>query len=192
MESIFILIIYFAVCAFIGWLVEQPYAIRDKNKFENFGILTGPFVPIYGFVALVAYFLSLILFYIPLPAQLLIYFIIPTLIEFNTSFFLEKFFRIKLWDYSNYRCNLKGRICLRLSVLWGIFLIMGVYFLQPIVITKVLTIPQLWIRGIAILFLIFIITDFIFSIKRLTKIIPKGVKLYIKNKVPLKDDSRKS
>lgn len=34
--------------------------------------------------------------------------------------FLEKCFKIKLWDYSTNKYNLKGIICLRMAIIWGI------------------------------------------------------------------------
>lgn len=184
-ESIWNLIIYFAICSFMGWIIEQPSAIARKGRPQNLGILTGPFVPIYGFVALIAYFLSLILFNLLFPLQLLIYFIIPTIIEFATSFFLEKFFKIRLWDYSRFKFNLNGRICLMLSILWGIFLVLGVYFFQPFVLDKISKIPEIATIIISILVSVFLLIDFIFSVKNLIKNIQKEINIYIKKGIIL-------
>lgn len=68
----------------------------------------GPYCPIYGVVLLVvnsfSYFNDLLLF--------IISFIIIGLTEYITSFFLEKIFNGRWWDYSNRKYNLNGRVCL--------------------------------------------------------------------------------
>lgn len=185
MESIWNLIIYFAVCAFIGWGIEQPIAITKKRRLQNLGVLSGPFVPIYGFVGVITYFFSLILFNFPFQFQLLVYAMIPTVIEFFTSFFLEKFFKIRFWDYSKFKFNLNGRVHLILSILWGILLIIGVYFFQPLALRKILDIPETARIIISILILIFLLTDFIFSVRHLVKRIKKEINVYIRKGILL-------
>ena len=54
----------------------------------------------------------------------LIAIVILSILEFITGFILDKFFHLKLWDYSKYKFNIKGYICIQYSLMWGfLFLI---------------------------------------------------------------------
>ncbi len=43
--------------------------------------------------------------------------VITSTLEYLTSFVMEKMFHTRWWDYSRYRFNLNGRICL-LNAVW--------------------------------------------------------------------------
>ena len=44
---------------------------------------------------------------------------------------MEKLFHTKWWDYSNYKMNLNGRVCMRNSLLFGLMGMLAVHFVQP-------------------------------------------------------------
>jgi len=56
----------------------------------------------------------------------------PTIVEFVSSYLLEKIFGLRLWDYSKQPLNLRGRICLLFSVYWAILTVLTIRFIEPI------------------------------------------------------------
>lgn len=118
-RPIYATVILILIYSFLGWIVEVLYAYYKRGHFVNRGFLYGPFCPIYG-ISITA----IVTLLKPLEQNVFIIFIgsvaITTLAEYFTSSILEKFFDSKWWDYSNKKFNLKGRICLSFSLLWGI------------------------------------------------------------------------
>ena len=51
------LIISFGLYSFIGWIIEVIYRSREQKKLVNPGFLYGPFLPIYGFGAVLVIYL---------------------------------------------------------------------------------------------------------------------------------------
>ncbi|MBR6242305.1 MAG: hypothetical protein IKQ90_02280 [Ruminococcus sp.] len=123
---------YFYIYAFFGWCLEVAYQAVEHGKFINRGFLNGPYCPIYGFgVILVAGTLY------PLKENIIILYagsvVLTTALEFVTGFILEKVFHQHWWDYSEERFNLKGYICLKFSLLWGVACLVAVRLIHPAV-----------------------------------------------------------
>lgn len=143
-ELVWIFIIY----AFIGWCTEVSYAALNTGKFVNRGFLNGPYCPIYGCgVVIVVAILT------PLKENLLILFlgsvILTTILEFVTGYILEKIFHNKWWDYSNNPFNIKGYICLKFSILWGLACTFVMDVIHPIIYKAITWIP--FIPGLILL-----------------------------------------
>ena len=83
----------------------------------------------YGFAG--AALAILYFFDISLSWNLVIIFIIPTLIEFIIGYSYFKTKKIRLWDYSREKFNLMGIICLRFSLVWFIVSAAYYYMLLP-------------------------------------------------------------
>ncbi len=128
-------ILFFFIYSVMGWLWETVYCSLKAGKFIYRGFLTGPYCPIYGFgIIMVLYFIepfhnNLILLYVFST-------IIVTLLEFFTSYFLEKIFHTTWWDYHNVPFNIQGRIALPVSAFWGVGCVLVVRVIQPFV-TKI-------------------------------------------------------
>ncbi|EYE87664.1 hypothetical protein Q428_12170 [Fervidicella metallireducens AeB] len=141
LPGIYYLFFYFVIYAFMGWCLETVYATLKKGKFVNRGFLNGPFCPIYGFGVL-----TLIIFLYPLRNNTVILFlgsvILTSILEYITGFLLEKFFHATWWDYSENKFNIKGRVCLRFSIYWGIFSVIVLKIIHPYVNNLVLLIPE--------------------------------------------------
>ena len=114
-EAVWIFLIY----AFLGWCCEVAFAAVNKGKFVNRGFLNGPVCPIYGFGMLIV-----VLCLWSLRDKPFLLFLgsaaLTTALEFVTGFVLERFFHDKWWDYSDMPFNVKGYICLKFTVLWGL------------------------------------------------------------------------
>jgi len=123
---------YFVIYAFFGWCLEVIYQAIELGRFINRGFLNGPYCPIYGFgMIIVTGALQ------PIKENILVlYFgsvILTTVLELVTGFVLEKIFHQNWWDYSDERFNLKGYICLKFSLLWGIACLVAVRLIHPFV-----------------------------------------------------------
>lgn len=135
----------FLFYSIIGWLYEEILEVFIyKSGFTNRGFLFGPYLPIYGFGAL----LLLSLFYPMKKKQQFSYatpfavflggMIMATLVELLASYALS-YFNLELWNYNNYPFNFQGRIALNPSIRFGLGSIFFLYVLQPIfdkIITK--------------------------------------------------------
>ena len=58
-------------------------------------------------------------------------FVLASLLEYSTGMFFEKVYKKKLWDYSRFRYNVGGYICLPFSLLWGALSVVTVMFADP-------------------------------------------------------------
>ena len=134
MNFLMVLFLYFIYCM-IGWVWETTYESIRGKKFVNRGFLNGPYIPIYGFGG-VAILLFLQRFEAPLLSfrTVQIYFagtIGATIMEYVTSYVLEKVLKARWWDYSDYRFNLNGRICLIASIFWGVVAVAAIDIINP-------------------------------------------------------------
>lgn len=147
----------FIIYSFIGYIAEVIYATTYYKKITNRGFLFGPLCPIYGVGALlIIYTLSR---YYNDPVIVFVFgIIITSLVEYYTSYILEKFFHNKWWNYSDKPFNINGRICLFNSLLFGIGSLLIVYVANPLIIVflKSFTVKALNISSLVI-FIIFII-----------------------------------
>jgi len=120
----------FTIYSFVGWLIEVVYRSTTQRRLVNAGFLYGPFVPIYGFGAVTVLGLHIVLADLNILLQALIYGLAISGLEYLTGATMERVFGLKLWDYSDNRFNLKGRICLTFSLAWtGIVLL--ALFIHP-------------------------------------------------------------
>lgn len=147
-QNFYELVWIFIVYAFIGWCTEVSYATLDTGKFVNRGFLNGPYCPIYGCgVVIVVAILT------PLKENLFILFVgsflLTTVLEYITGFLLEKVFHNKWWDYSDKPFNVKGYICLKFSIYWGLACTFIMDVIHPIIYGVITWIP--YTAGVIIL-----------------------------------------
>ena len=173
MQMLSVIVNYFLWYIFysvVGWIIETSlFAIRDK-KFVKRGFLFGPLCPIYGTGAVMCTALmygKITNFFVLFAVGL----VLCDAVEYVTSFVLEKAFHSKWWDYSNQRFNIKGRICLVSSLLFGAGVALLIKFIQPFVADVTESIP-LNVR-IALAFVIYsiLIIDVAFTIQSLKNVV---------------------
>lgn len=135
------LIWLFLIYAFLGWCAEVVFVALDTKSFDNRGFLRGPVCPIYGVgVTGIALLLS------PLAHTWLTLFVVSviltTLLELIAGIILKKLFHHEWWNYSQFRFNFHGYICLRFSLLWGVGCLFVVKLLHPLVMLFILWLPH--------------------------------------------------
>lgn len=131
-------VLYFFIYSFLGWLMETVQDTVRKKHFVNRGFLTGPICPIYGCGVLLMLLLLLPVrdripeLAVALPVIFLAGAALASMVEYVTSWAMEKLFHARWWDYSHMRFNLSGRICLWISLAWGALATGLLYFVQPL------------------------------------------------------------
>jgi uncharacterized membrane protein len=75
-------------------------------------------------------------------------------------------FNTKWWDYSQYKFNIKGRVCLLNSLLFGILSLIGVRFIHPFLLHGMQNIHYAVIKGVSILLLVYFCIDLFYSVKK--------------------------
>ena len=135
-ESLFNLILLFFAYAFLGWCIEVTLKYFQFHRFINRGFLTGPWLPIYGsgaaLITIAVKGLS------PLESSVgttfMVSFILCGVVEYMTSFVLEKRFHARWWDYSQKPMNLHGRVWIGNLILFGLGGVLIVEMINPLLL----------------------------------------------------------
>lgn len=176
LHTIEIYFLLFISYAFLGWCMEVTCKSIQYKKFINRGFLIGPYCPIYGWGALAI--TILLKRYMEEP---LVLFVMSTLIcsiiEYLTSYFMEKKYHARWWDYSNKKFNINGRICLETLIPFGILGVAIMYGTNPILFKLYNQIPQLVINILTVILFIGFIVDNIISSNIISSINVEGNKL---------------
>lgn len=168
MKLIFEYITIFLIYSIIGWLVESTFVTIQTKKITNRGFLIGPYCPIYGWGSLI-----MTLYLEPYKNNIITVFllsvIICSILEYLTSYFMEKLFKTRWWDYSNKKFNLNGRICGENALLFGLGGVLIIYLVHPFITAILLKINQTILQIITIIILILFIIDTIISLNIVNK-----------------------
>lgn len=134
------LIWLFLTYSFLGWCLEVSLAAVKRRHLINKGFLNAPFCTIYGTAAVgFALFLPELqdsLFFLFLGGML-----IASFLEYWSGRTMERIFHRKWWDYSEYRWNLDGYVCLYYSIIWGISAVLMMKFTNPLLLQLLPLIP---------------------------------------------------
>ena len=153
----------FFIYSFLGWILEVIYYGVTEERFINRGFLSGPLCPVYGLA-----FYAAVWIFAPLSNNFFIIFFgmaaACTFVELIAGEILYHTFHMRWWDYSDYKLNYKGYICLRFFIYWGIAASLGIYVLHPAVLQLVthITLPVKAVLLIA--FTGIMITDIVVTI----------------------------
>ena len=115
----------------------------QQHRLVNRGFLNGPLCPIYGTGAILGVAIlgnvhnPIIIFLISMVGA--------TILEYTTSWVMEQLFHARWWDYSNFRFNLQGRVCLLGALIFGLGGVGVVLGSQPYVerVTDMIPLPML-------------------------------------------------
>lgn len=135
--------LWFLFYSFVGWMYESILVSCQQHRLVNRGFLNGPLCPIYGTGAILAVAIlgnvhnPIIIFLISMVGA--------TILEYTTSWVMEQLFHARWWDYSNFRFNLQGRVCLLGALIFGLGGVGVVLGSQPYVerVTDMIPLPML-------------------------------------------------
>ena len=170
----------FMIYAILGWCMEVTCKLIQYKRFINRGFLIGPYCPIYGYGAILITFLlkkytndPIALFFMAI--------IICGILEYLTSYFMEKIFKARWWDYSQKKFNINGRVCLNTIIPFGLLGLFIMYVSNPFFISKIEMLPQMWLSILFWALLAIYIVDNIVSgiviryVKKTEKIVGKDL-----------------
>ena len=158
------LVAAFCIYSVLGWLVESIYMSICNHRLTNRGFAKGPFCPIYGFGALVGYFLLRPFAGNPVLLYLTGAFI-ATVFEYLVGRAMLRIFGEVWWDYREKPFNYQGIVCLESTIAWGFYAVSIIGYLHKAVMNMATWYtygPGLWVlRIIIILFTIDFLHQFL-------------------------------
>lgn len=157
------LLISFYVYGFAGWVWESFICpVITGGKIKNSGFLNGPIVPIYGVGAL-----SVSLLFSVHETYLSIFIggaFVACVIEYFTSWAMEKLYHRRWWDYSDKAFNVNGRVCLEGFLVFCLFSVVAVKFIQPALMERILNHGMLMLVVVATSLTTLLVLDMIVTI----------------------------
>ena len=129
----------------------------------------GPWCPIYGFGAV---FISLLLSRRaedPL-AVFGLAILICGILEYSTSYMMEKIFHARWWDYSTKKFNLNGRVCAGTLLPFGLLGLLLVYAITPVMFSCFDLLSETMIQIICLSLSLLFLADITISTTTLVKI----------------------
>lgn len=172
------LILLFFAYSLLGWCIEVVLKYQEFHRFINRGFLTGPVCPIYGSgAALITVFVGGLT---PLESGLgttfALSFVICGVLEYLTSYVMEKRFHARWWDYGQKPMNLHGRVWIGNLVLFGLGGVAIIHMLNPLLYKALDAFPMTAKEIVAGILLAVFAADYI-----LTHFVLKLVKLGVEN-----------
>lgn len=172
----YMIVFFFFIYSFLGWISEVGYAYHNRKIFVNRGFLFGPLCPIYGSSLVLVIVLTN-----EIKSNLLLLFIFATIItsalEYFTGVILENLFKLKWWDYTDDPFNLHGYICLHFSIMWGVVTTVIIKIIHPVINSLVLAIPTFITIPLFYVLVFLVLLDFCFTLKSLIQLKPIIVEL---------------
>ncbi|MGM9566733.1 MAG: hypothetical protein ACI3W6_00950 [Clostridia bacterium] len=163
MEIIASWFLYFIIYSILGWAAETVYCSIPQKHFVERGFLRGPLCPIYGAGAVII-LRSLEPYIDNIPALFILGLILTSILEYITSFLMEKLFHMRWWDYSEHRFHINGRVCLLNSVLFGLLCVVLTEVIHPPIEDLVHRLPDTALFIIAAALFLLFIADVIVSV----------------------------
>ena len=156
-------IYFFIVYAFVGWIIEELFAIIKQGRFVNRGFISGPVCPKYG--------LCMILIINDLKdlssrpmLQFMICIVIVAVFEYVTGVVLKLVTGKRFWDYSDEKWNLNGYICAGMTLIWASLAILTLWFLHPFLYMLYEIIPFKIMKVIQIIALCVFLLDMVVTL----------------------------
>ena len=163
---------WFGLFSVLGWVYECTYCAIKNRRWDNRGFLFGPVCPIYGFgvVAVVAVAQAL-----PRGGGDVAWWQVflggaagSAILEYGTSYVLERFFHARWWDYSNIPLNLNGRVCLPFALGFGAVGTLLYYFACPAIAAATPSLPLVAWELLALLTVSLMSADLALTLSTLT------------------------
>lgn len=158
-RNLFFLFMFYSI---VGWILEVLNSVVQEHKFVNRGFLIGPYCPIYGFGCVM---ITICLWnntqdFVGLFLKSVF---ICSVLEYVTSYLMEKIFKYRWWDYSNRRFNINGRICLETMIPFGLGACLIAKVINPFLFKVIGNMNETLSLVLFIVLLVIILIDTVFS-----------------------------
>lgn len=159
-----LLFLLFFAYSVIGYLIEVTYIFFNSGEVNfNRGFLFGPYLPIFGFGAVI---ISLLFsqyadnVFVLFSASM----VICCGLEYFTSIIMENIFHVRWWDYSDRKYNVDGRFCLENGIMFGFGGIVFIKFINPFVVSIITKLSVSNVINIGTVLFIIVLCDFCLSV----------------------------
>ena len=166
-------IVIFFMFAFLGWVWESIYCTAKDRMWANRGFLYGPVCPIYGCGGIIGLFACDLAKGGVLPQlspwqMFAAGFAVSMILEYPTSWILEKLFHARWWDYSRVPLNINGRTSVPTSIAFGAVSIPIMKTILPAADTLIEAVPESTINLAALLLVAVFSADTTLTVSALT------------------------
>ena len=164
--------VYFVIFSVMGWIYESIFCSIKARKWENRGFLYGPVVPIYG-----AGGVGLMIVIDLLAAKdvtmtgwqlFLVGCVGSFVLEYGTSWTLEKLFHARWWDYHYMPLNINGRVCLPYTICFGMAALLVNYAILPFTLNITSWITPILFEFFGLIFIALMAADGTLTVTALT------------------------
>lgn len=170
MEILVYIFLIFFIYSVIGYIVEiLSVSLIEKKFIFSRGYLIGPYLPIFGFGSVIIT-LCLNKYQNDIVALFILAMFFCCTLEYFTSFFLEKIFKLRWWNYKDKKYNLNGRICLETGIMFGFGGIAIEKVTNPLIFTFLNIFSLNTLEIIAFILFLIIICDFVVSTYAIVKL----------------------
>ena len=134
LSLLWMLVLEFFLFSCLGWVMEVTLKYIQFHRFINRGFLIGPYCPIYGWgvVTVTLVVGGLAVRRGTLGETFLAGMVLCGALEYFTSWYMEKRFHARWWDYSQKPMNLHGRIWIGNLLLFGAACVVIVHVIDPV------------------------------------------------------------
>ena len=161
--------ILFLIYSIIGWVMEVIFTLFKDKTLVNRGFLIGPYCPIYG-CGCVLIILLLKRYSNDFFVLFIMSMVVCSILEYLTSYIMEKLFKARWWDYSDRKFNINGRICLETMIPFGLVGCLLMYVINPFISGFISKVPKDILNPISIVLFILFVIDNIASYSIITKL----------------------
>lgn len=155
--------IIFLIGSIIGFIYEQILYYLFESAVIKRGFLYGPYLPVYGFGAvLIVYFLKKYK-----NSPLLVFFLsmlLTGIVEYVTGFLMFKVYHRVWWDYTGLLLNIDGYVCLRSVLTFAIGGLILIYIIEPLICKLCEKVNKNAYFCLSLFIITIFIADFIFTI----------------------------
>ena len=158
-------ILVFFLFSVAGWVMEVTLKFIQYHRFINRGFLIGPYCPIYGWGAVTVTVLvgGVLAREGTYGETFLAGTVICGALEYFTSWYMEKVFHARWWDYSQKPMNLHGRIWIGNLLLFGGASVVIVKLIVPLLLYWFHTWPPLLVKILGQNVVVIMLTDYVVS-----------------------------
>ncbi len=155
----------FVLGSVMGCLAETLwYLYLRGHLMSRRGVLIGPFSPIYGVMMVLV---TLLLYRVRRKNGWILYFssmALGTGFEYMCSWLMEHVLGTKSWSYVNKAFNLNGRVCLQMSILWGVVGFLYIRLVYPLISRTIENFKPKFGKIVGTVLCIFLLLDCFFSL----------------------------
>ena len=159
------LVLMFFIFSVAGWAMEVTLKYIQYHRFINRGFLIGPYCPVYGWgvVSLTIIVGGIMMREGTVWEMFLAGFFLCGALEYATSYYMEKTFHARWWDYSQKPMNLHGRIWIGNLILFGIASVVIATWIDPWYFTMVNRLSDQAIKIMGVILICIYVADNIAS-----------------------------